>query len=316
MGARLLEWEFRRRLGLAALRLRYGWGDLEGLVGLGWGLGMGLGWGLSSWMFGPMLYNWGYSNYYNPYYGGYGTAATPSSHSSRSSTTIRNRSTRRARRRTKQSFHQSMTIFDSAREAFKAGDYARALDLVDQALKTTPNDAALHEFRGLCLFALKRYDEAAATLYAVLVGRAGLGLDDFDRPVRRPGNVHSAAAGARGYCSQNPQSAAGRFVLAYQYLTQGHAEAAVRQLQIVTYSSAQGSVRGAVSSAAPENGPDGCRHRRCTGTRPAAAATTPAVSRHAPAGIAGKLEGIWTAQPSPDTTITVTFRTKGISPGK
>ena len=27
---------------------------------------MGMGWGLSSWMFGPMLYNWGYSNYYNP----------------------------------------------------------------------------------------------------------------------------------------------------------------------------------------------------------------------------------------------------------
>ena len=29
-----------------------------------------MGWGLSSWMFGPMLYNWGYSNYSNPYYGG------------------------------------------------------------------------------------------------------------------------------------------------------------------------------------------------------------------------------------------------------
>ena len=38
----------------------------------GFGLGMGMGWGLSSWMFGPMLYNWGYSNYYNPYYGGGG----------------------------------------------------------------------------------------------------------------------------------------------------------------------------------------------------------------------------------------------------
>jgi hypothetical protein len=27
--------------------------------GLGLGLGMGLGYGLSSWLFGPMLYNWG-----------------------------------------------------------------------------------------------------------------------------------------------------------------------------------------------------------------------------------------------------------------
>ena len=39
------------------------------------GLGMGLGWGLSSWFYGPMLYNWGYSNYYNPYYYGYGAGA-------------------------------------------------------------------------------------------------------------------------------------------------------------------------------------------------------------------------------------------------
>ena len=31
-----------------------------------------------------------------------------------------------------------------------------------------PTKAALHEFRGLALFALKRYDEAAAALYAVL----------------------------------------------------------------------------------------------------------------------------------------------------
>ena len=36
------------------------------------GLGMGMGYGLSSWLFGPMLYNWGYANYSNPYYGGGG----------------------------------------------------------------------------------------------------------------------------------------------------------------------------------------------------------------------------------------------------
>ena len=45
--------------------------------------------------------------------------------------------------------NQATTVFDSAREAFKNGDYAKALELVDQALKTTPNDAALHEFRAL-----------------------------------------------------------------------------------------------------------------------------------------------------------------------
>ena len=60
-----------------------------------------------------------------------------------------------------------------ARESFKTGDYARALALTDQALAQTPNDPILHEFRALVLFALKRYEEAAATAYAVLTAGPG-----------------------------------------------------------------------------------------------------------------------------------------------
>ena len=60
------------------------------------------------------------------------------------------------------------TSFDTARDAFKAGDYARALELTDQAIRQMPNDAALHELRGVVLFALHRYEDAAAPLYAVL----------------------------------------------------------------------------------------------------------------------------------------------------
>ena len=68
-----------------------------------------------------------------------------------------------------------MQTFDAARAAFKAGNYAEALQQTDQALKALPNDAAINEFRALCLFALKQYDQAAATLYAVL--SAGPGWD-------------------------------------------------------------------------------------------------------------------------------------------
>ena len=72
--------------------------------------------------------------------------------------------------------NQAISTFDAAREAFKAGDYAKALDLVNQAIKTMPNDATLHEFRAQTLFALERYDDAAAALYAVLsAGPAGTG---------------------------------------------------------------------------------------------------------------------------------------------
>ena len=63
--------------------------------------------------------------------------------------------------------------FSGARESFKTGDYSRALALTDQALAQTPNDPILHEFRALVLFALKRYEEAAATAYAVLTAGPG-----------------------------------------------------------------------------------------------------------------------------------------------
>ncbi len=61
-----------------------------------------------------------------------------------------------------------MALFDAGRQSFHNGDYAGALQQTDQALAKLPNDTTLHEFRALCLFALGRYDEAAATLYAVL----------------------------------------------------------------------------------------------------------------------------------------------------
>ena len=46
---------------------------------------------------------------------------------------------------------------------------------MDQAIALVPNDTVLHEFRGLTLFALGRYKEAAAAEYAVL--SAGPGWD-------------------------------------------------------------------------------------------------------------------------------------------
>ena len=99
----------------------YGFGGgLGSAAGLGLRPGMGLGWGLSLLDVGPMLYNWGYSNYYNPYYGGgYGgweyrrrAAAgrlrlfpADRSQSTPPEQTVAN---------------QAITTFDAAREAFKS----------------------------------------------------------------------------------------------------------------------------------------------------------------------------------------------------
>jgi tetratricopeptide (TPR) repeat protein len=118
-----------------------------------------------------------------------------------------------------------------ARESFKAGDYARALTLTDQALAQTPNDPILHEFRALVLFALKRYDEAAATAYAVLTAGPGwnwatmVGLyPDADTYTNQ---VRELEAKVR----QSPNAASPRFLLGYHYMVQGHKEAAAKQFQ-------------------------------------------------------------------------------------
>src|SRR5262249_23222490 len=123
--------------------------------------------------------------------------------------------------------------FDAARDSFQQGNYDQALQQTNDALKQTPNDTALHEFRALCLFALKRHDEAAASLYAVLSVGPGW---DWATLIGLFADVDTYTAQLRGLedaCRANPQSAAARFVLAYHYLTQGHNDAAVSILKQV-----------------------------------------------------------------------------------
>ena len=283
----------------------YGGFGLGGFgYGLGWGLGLGTGWGLSSWMFGPMLYNWGYSNYSNPYYGGgygYGgntSIAQPVVYDYSQPIDPQSATPDEA------VVSQTTTVFDSARESFKNGDYAKALELDDQALKTTPNDAALHEFRALSLFALKRYEEAAAVLYAVLSVGPGWDWTTLISLYGDPETYTQQLRALENYCSAHPQSAAPRFVLGYHYLTQGHAEAAVRQFKVVSTLQPKDQLTAQLiqqiqHTDQPSDG--------------SGAATTPAETAPAPAATqaavvpAGKLEGAWTAQPAAGTAITVSF---------
>jgi tetratricopeptide (TPR) repeat protein len=290
----------------------FGWGLGSGL---GLGLGMGMGYGLSSWLFGPMLYNWGYSNYSNPYYGGvgYGGAAVvqqpiiydysqpidaSAAPPAESVTT------------------QGMSIFDQARQAFNQGDYTRAVDLTDQALRQVPNDPTLHEFRALALFALGRYDEAAAAVYAVLSVGPGWDWSTMIGLYNNPETYTQQQRALETYASQHPSSAAPRFVLAYHYLTQGHLAEALDQLKAAValqpkdQLSAQlvqqlQQAQNAGSASQPGQGAE-------SPTSPALAATpNPSSPNPAPTGKEGQLQGTWTAQPAKDTTITVSFQDQG-----
>ncbi len=297
----------------------FGFGD-PGLFGaasggaLGYGLAMGMGTmggGLSSWIYGPTLYDFGYSSYSNPYYGRGNSGNTlvarqPAVYDY--SRPINAQSTPPAAAVTA----QAASNFAKARQSFTYGNDPRALELVDAALKLTPDDPALHEFRALTLFTLERYDEAASALYAVLSIAPGW---DWTTLISLYGDPESYTQQLRALeaCStQNPRSAPAHFVLAYHYLTGEFADAAVRQLKLVTALEPGDTLSArlieqiehpqqsaAATSPAQPKGPTG------------PARTVQTVAATAPTGKQGKIEGTWTAHPSSDMNILVTFQEGG-----
>jgi tetratricopeptide (TPR) repeat protein len=199
---------------------------------------------------------------------------------------------------------QATSTFESARNAFKQGDYDQALELADQAIRQTPNEAALHEFRGLALFALKRYDEAATALYAVLAVGPGW---DWPTLIGLYPNVSVYTEQLRAlesYVNNNPPSASARLVLGYQYLTQGNTDAGLRQLKQVVAIQPKDTLSARLiqqleSTRSPAlSGPIQAPSQPAEPSGPAA---SPLAVKE------GRLEGTWTAQPDQDTTITLAF---------
>jgi hypothetical protein len=128
---------------------------------------------------------------------------------------------------------QAQQAFDSARATFKAGDYAGAQRQVEAAIKLMPDDAVLHEFRALCLFAQQKYDDAAGVLYAVLAAGPPWDWDTLQALYPSADVYTQQLRMLEQYVQQNPNSTAGHFVLAYQYMCTGDGDAAKQQLQVV-----------------------------------------------------------------------------------
>lgn len=127
----------------------------------------------------------------------------------------------------------AMADFEQARSAFYSSDYDGALDAVHRAIEQLPDDAALHEFRGLVLFAQGNYQEAAATVHAVLSGGPGWDWETMSGlyPSVEVYTTHLRAL--ESYARANTQSADARFLLGYHYMTEGYQDAGLRQFERV-----------------------------------------------------------------------------------
>ena len=275
------------------------WGGVGwGVAGLG--LGLGLGWGLSSWGMGSALYGMGYMPYANPYYAapmmvagapamtaGYNYAQPIDTVSAAPDENVTD---------------PAMTKFAAARDAFKQGNYDQALQQTNEALTKLPNDSDIHEFRALCLFALGRYDEAAATLYAVL--SVGPGWDWTTLIGLYPDvSVYTAQLRAlESYCVAHPDSAPAYFTLGYQYLTEGHTETAVNVLRRVVALKPSDSLSAKL-----------VRQLDPSQDKPAATTTTVAATppAHTTPPPGASIAGTWNAQPAAGTAITLTLQPGG-----
>jgi tetratricopeptide (TPR) repeat protein len=192
-----------------------------------WGIGLGAI-GLTSWACGSLFYDTGYYPYYNPYYVAPAVVEYPAFDYSQPIVT-----TAALPDQNDPSSNAAVTDGDRARDAFYKGDYPAALSAVNAALSRSPSDTPLQEFRALILFAMGKYKEAAATLYAVL--SVGPGWDWTTMSSLYPSvDVYTKQLRAlEDYVRQYENAPELHFLLGYHYMTEGYPSAAARQFETV-----------------------------------------------------------------------------------
>ncbi|MCC7083630.1 MAG: tetratricopeptide repeat protein [Pirellulales bacterium] len=127
----------------------------------------------------------------------------------------------------------AMAVFNDSRTLFKQGDYDGALKKVDHAIQGLPSDAALHEFRAACLFALGKYKEAAAGVYAVLSAGPGWDWDTMKALYPDTATYTKRLRALEAYKKENPSAPDASFLLAYEYLVLGFPDQAAGELKQV-----------------------------------------------------------------------------------
>ncbi len=124
-------------------------------------------------------------------------------------------------------------MFNSAVAAFQQYDYDSALDITNKGIDQYPDDAVLHEFRSLVLFARKDYQQSAATIHTVLAIGPGWDWTTLSSMYASVDVYTQQLRMLEAFTKANPQDAAGQFLLAYHYMSCGHPDAGVGPLQQV-----------------------------------------------------------------------------------
>jgi len=239
--------------------------------------------GLTYWGVNTMAYSFGTMAYVNPYYTGQPTGG-PVDYS-QPQVAVEQTDSDNPATEPPEVPEQGLQLFEQARTAFHAGQYDRARQFADSALKLMPHDVLVHEFRALTFFAQQQYTQAATVLHSVLAVSPGWDWTTMSQlyPSLDVYTTHLRAL--ENWTGQHPELPEGHFVLAYHYLTCGHRDDAATQLQLVV-------------KALPDDTVSARLLNLLTGEPPKPSGTSkppPAPKPGTPTIPAGQLDGQWTA---------------------
>jgi tetratricopeptide (TPR) repeat protein len=223
---------------------QWGWGRWDEELGV---------WSLARWWAGGFYYGSGYGVYVNPFVAAEGVRPPapldystpielPLGDEPQTSTAKEDPSGKSAqeayeaaRRELVKSPEETagLKAFDAARDAFREKNFDLALSKSEEALRQLPRDPALHEFRGLVLFARGEYRQAAAAIYAVLSVSPGWDWTTVSSLYGDHDEYTAQLRNLEAYRKQHPQAVEAMFLSAYHYATCRHNESAVKQLRNV-----------------------------------------------------------------------------------
>jgi tetratricopeptide (TPR) repeat protein len=125
-----------------------------------------------------------------------------------------------------------MRTFEDARTEFKKGNHVKAQDLVEKAIRLVPGDTSMHEVRALALFAQKKYEEAAGTLYAVLSVGPGSTWESISTLYPDQDTYAAQLHALEDSIRAGGNEPWRHFLLAYQYMVLDEREAALAEFRL------------------------------------------------------------------------------------
>ena len=200
---------------------------------------------------------------------------------------------------------KAAAAMDRARAAFQAADYVGAATAVEEAISHTPGDPVLHEFRGLTLFALGRYEDAAGVLHSVLASGPGWDWDTLIGFYGDPEGYTEQFRRLEDYVLGNSEAPAPHLLLGYHYMVGGSLPEAYEMFDRVATLQPKDTVsrqlRALLAESAPESSPE---------LEVSTEAPAPMEADKIPV-VAENLHGIWKAPSADGKAITLSLTSVG-----